>query len=67
MLNLSDAVLADLEMQELPVLRERLAEAEAGDFIAADLIEEWVGSWFTSGELPPPEPGTDSKTTAVRD
>lgn len=37
-------------------LSDRLAEAERGRFISADSIEEWVGSWLTPDELPPPEP-----------
>ncbi len=40
----------------LPDLPERLAEAERGRFISADSIEEWVASWLTPDELPPPEP-----------
>ncbi|MEN9410900.1 MAG: hypothetical protein RL216_2874 [Pseudomonadota bacterium] len=56
MLNLTKELLADLDGQELLILRDRIAEADAGDFIPADQVEEWVSSWFTSGELPPPEP-----------
>lgn len=40
----------------LPDLHDRLAEAERGRFISANSIEEWVGSWLTPDELPPPEP-----------
>lgn len=56
MLNLSQDMFSDLEGPELSVLRDRIAEADEGDFIPADQVEEWVTSWFTSGELPPPEP-----------
>lgn len=56
MLNRTQELLADLDRQEIQLLRDRLDEAETGDFVAADMIEEWVGSWFTSGELPPPAP-----------
>lgn len=37
-------------------LAERLAEAEQGRFVSADSIEEWVASWLTPDELPPPDP-----------
>ena len=56
MLNRTQDLLADLDRRELSLLRDRIEEAEADDFVSAELIEEWVGSWFTSGELPPPEP-----------
>jgi len=56
MLNRTQDLLADLDRQEIDLLRDRIAEAEVDGFIPADLVEEWVGSWFTSGELPPPEP-----------
>lgn len=57
MRSLTDSVLADLDPAEVALLQERVAEAEAGDLISGDLVEEWVSSWFTSGELPPPVPG----------
>jgi|GEM_PF-5031367 len=58
MLKQSADLLAELDAGEMSLLRDRLAEAEAeaGGFVSSDLIEEWVGSWFTSGELPPPLP-----------
>lgn len=56
MLKQSADLLAELDGAELSLLRDRLAEADAGEFVSCDLIEEWVGSWFTSGELPPPVP-----------
>ena len=59
MLNRSQDLLAALDRQEISLLRDHIAEAEGGDFVPADQIEEWVGSWFTSGELPPPEPPAD--------
>lgn len=46
----------EAEVYELSLLQDRLSEAEAEEFVSADLIEEWVGSWFTSAELPPPDP-----------
>lgn len=56
MRSLSDTFLSDIDAAEVALLHERIAEAEAGDLISGDLVEEWVSSWFTSGELPPPEP-----------
>lgn len=56
MLNRTQDLLAELDRQEIDLLRDRIREAEAEGLIPADLVEEWVGSWFTSGELPPPEP-----------
>lgn len=56
MLHMSQSLLADLGKGEVSLLRERLAEAEGEALIDAGQIEEWVGSWFTEGELPPPEP-----------
>lgn len=35
---------------------DRLAEAERGQFISAEAIEEWAASWLATGELPPPDP-----------
>lgn len=51
-----NAVLSDLDRHELSLLAERIVEAEEGETVTAGQIEEWVGSWFTEGELPPPEP-----------
>lgn len=42
--------------QPAPDIAERLAEAEQGRFVSADSIEEWVASWLTPNELPPPDP-----------
>jgi hypothetical protein len=56
MLHMSQKVLADLGRGELSLLDDRLAEADEGEMICASHIEEWVGSWFTDGELPPPAP-----------
>lgn len=56
MLHMSQSVLADLGRSEISLLGDRLAEAEEGELICASHIEEWVGSWFTDGELPPPDP-----------
>jgi predicted transcriptional regulator len=47
---------AEAELLELAMMQERLSEAETGEFVSGDLIEEWVGSWFTASELPPPDP-----------
>jgi predicted transcriptional regulator len=49
-------VLVEMDAGEMRLLRDRLSEADSGEFVCADTIEEWVGSWFTAGELPPPEP-----------
>ena len=40
----------------LSTLHNRLTEAGEGAFVSAASIEEWMGSWFTPDELPPPEP-----------
>ncbi|WP_434616770.1 hypothetical protein [Tabrizicola sp. M-4] len=56
MLKQSADILAELDAGEISLLRDRLAEADAGEFVSGDMVEEWVGSWFTSGELPPPLP-----------
>ena len=56
MLKHSAELLAELDAGEMALLRDRLAEADAGEFVSCDMVEEWVGSWFTSGELPPPLP-----------
>jgi hypothetical protein len=55
MLHMFQSVLADLSKGELALVGERIAEAEDEPMIEAELIVEWVGSWFTDGELPPPE------------
>jgi predicted transcriptional regulator len=47
---------AEADLHELAMMQERLSEAETGEFVSGDLIEEWVGSWFTASELPPPDP-----------
>jgi predicted transcriptional regulator len=36
--------------------QDRLAEAAQGVFVSADAVEEWLASWFTPDELPPPDP-----------
>lgn len=46
---------AEAELHELALMQERLSEAELDEFVSGDLIEEWVGSWFTASELPPPD------------
>jgi hypothetical protein len=38
------------------IVLDRLSEADAGDFVSAEAIEEWVASWFGVDELPPPDP-----------
>lgn len=40
----------------LSTLHDRLNEAGQGEFVSAACIEEWMASWFTPDELPPPEP-----------
>lgn len=56
MLHMWQSVLTDLGKGELALVAERIAEAEGEPMIAAEQIMEWVGSWFTDDELPPPEP-----------
>jgi len=45
--------------QSALTLAERLIEAEQGRFVSADSIEEWVASWLTPDELPPPDTDLD--------
>lgn len=40
----------------LSTLHDRLIEADEGAFVSAARIEEWMSSWFTPDELPPPDP-----------
>jgi len=40
----------------LATLSDRLNEAGQGEFVSSASIEEWMASWFTPDELPPPEP-----------
>ena len=35
---------------------EALAEADKGAFISGEKVMEWLASWGTDNELPPPEP-----------
>ena len=42
--------------RERALLKERLREAGEGRFVSEERVLEWVDSWFTDGELPPPEP-----------
>lgn len=43
------------EKGEVALLMERMDEADDGVFLSALRIEEWVDSWFTADELPPPD------------
>jgi predicted transcriptional regulator len=40
---------------ELDLLRERLAEAEAGKTVDHEDVCGWLMSWGTANELPPPK------------
>ena len=41
--------------RERDILLGRMAEADAGVFVASETVESWVDSWFTENELPQPE------------
>lgn len=41
---------------ERDILRQRMAEADKGVFISEEAMLEWMDSWDTDEELPPPEP-----------
>ena len=40
----------------LAAIDEALAEADKGVFISGEKVMEWLASWGTDNELPPPEP-----------
>ncbi len=46
----------ELQEREREILRERLAEADKGVFISGEAMHQWIESWGTDNELPPPEP-----------
>lgn len=52
------AIKAYLDNQEFEreVIRERIAEADNGEFISGDAMHRWIQSWGTDRELPPPKP-----------
>ena len=37
-------------------IERAMREADEGHFISAEAIHDWMRSWDTEGELPPPEP-----------
>ena len=37
-------------------IERAMREADGGRFISAEAIHEWMRSWDTDDELPPPEP-----------
>ncbi|NDW03968.1 hypothetical protein [Jiella pacifica] len=37
-------------------IRQALKEAEDGVFVSEKAVSQWVQSWGTADELPPPEP-----------
>jgi predicted transcriptional regulator len=46
----------EFQEQDRKIMRERIAEANAGVFISEEAMLCWVESWGTKDELPPPEP-----------
>lgn len=38
------------------MLAAAVAELDEGVFISAEAMHDWIESWDTEGELPPPEP-----------
>jgi predicted transcriptional regulator len=55
----TDAIVAYLDEQEhqLAIIREGLADAEAGRVVSHEEIARWLESWGTENELPPPKCG----------
>ena len=40
-------------------IEEAMRQADEGCFISAQAIHDWMRSWDTDDELPPPEPDVD--------
>jgi predicted transcriptional regulator len=55
---IKQAVVAYLQEQQayFAAIEEGLAEADKGIFISGEKVMEWLASWGTPNELPPPEP-----------
>lgn len=53
-----EAVAAFMQEQKAyhAAIDEALAEADNGVFISGGKVMEWLASWGTENELPPPEP-----------
>ena len=54
----ADAIAKYLDINEWQVarIRQAMASMDAGKFIEHQAISDWVDSWGTENELPPPEP-----------
>ncbi|HEY5818798.1 MAG TPA: ribbon-helix-helix protein, CopG family [Mesorhizobium sp.] len=46
----------DIQEFEREILCQRIAEADKGVFISGEAMHQWIESWGTEKELPPPEP-----------
>ena len=42
------------EEQELEILRQRIAQADAGDVVDGDEVLKWIESWASGSKLPKP-------------
>ena len=48
--------LKDRSEAKSQLIREAVAEADKGTFISEDKMNDWMDSWDSEGELPPPKP-----------
>lgn len=49
-------LMLDARAAKREAVASALAEAEKGEFISSEAMHEWMASWDTDDELPPPEP-----------
>ena len=47
---------AGIRGQKRAAIRAAIAEAGKGEFISQDAMVNWIASWDSDEELPPPEP-----------
>lgn len=54
----AEAIGAYVDSQEwqLAAIHEGIAAADRGELVTHDAVSDWVDSWDTDGERPPPEP-----------
>ena len=48
--------LKDRTETKAQLIRDAVAEADKGIFISEDKMNDWMDSWDSEGELPPPKP-----------
>ena len=48
--------LKDRSEAKAQIIRDAVAEADKGFFISEDKMNDWMDSWDSEGELPPPKP-----------